>query len=209
MFKKILYLNITVISLIFAAATMAFYGSNYPTRFDFAYDFNDYELGYILLILIGIAIPASLVATLEIKNLDFKNKFFRIILLLNSLLLCFIIFEGLSGYLKNLKEVTEIENQYIKQAKNDIKNDKVTYRFAGGLELPMYGEKTNQKIDRIHQKYGIQFINTGCIVMPIYSDAQKKYELTVEPYLEKRNGKNWQAKMDKEIAEIKHAASQP
>ena len=203
MLKKIIYWNIAVFILIFVAAIVAFYGYNYPIRFRFAYDFNDYGLGFILLILIGIAITAALVASLDIKNLDFKNKFFRIILLLNSLVMCFTIYEGLDGFLQNRKVLTDLENEYIQQAKIDIKNDQVTYRFAGGLELPMDTEKTIQKIDSIHQKYGVTYFNTGCTILEINNKAQEKYEITVKPYLEKRNGKDWESKMNNEIAKIR------
>ena len=203
MLKKIIYWNIAVFILIFVAAIVAFYGYNYPTRFRFVYDFNDYGLGFILLIIIGIAISAALVALLDFKKLDFKNKFFRIILLLNSLVLCFIIYEGLDGFLQNRKVLTDLENEYIRQAKTDIKNDQVTYRFAGGLELPMYTEKTIQKIDSIHQKYGVTYFNTGCTILEINNKAQEKYEITVKPYLEKRNGKDWESKMNNEIAKIR------
>ena len=203
MLKKIIYWNIAVFILIFMAAIVAFYGYNYPTRFRFVYDFNDYGLGFILLIIIGIAISAASVASLDFKKLDFQNKFFRIILLLNSLVLCFIIYEGLDGFLQNRKVLTDLENEYIRQAKTDIKNDQVTYRFAGGLELPMYTEKTIQKIDSIHQKYGVTYFNTGCTILEINNKAQEKYEITVKPYLEKRNGKDWESKMNNEIAKIR------
>ena len=203
MLKKIIYWNIAVFILIFMAAIVAFYGYNYPTRFRFVYDFNDYGLGFILLILIGIAISAALVASLDFKNLDFKNKFFRIILVLNSLVLFFTIYEGLDGFFQNRKVLTDLENEYIQQAKIDIKNDQVTYRFAGGLQLPIYTEKTIQKIDSIHQKYGVTYFNTGCTILEINIKAQEKYEITVKPYLEKRNGKDWENKMNKEIAKIR------
>lgn len=203
MLKKIIYLNIAVFILIFIAAIVAFYGYNYPTRFRLVYDFKDYGLEIILLILIVILIAAALVASLDIKNLDFKNKFFRIILILNSFVLFFTIYEGLDGFFENRKVLTDLENEYIQQAKIDIKNDQVTYRFAGGLELPMYTEKTIQKIDSIHQKHGVTYFNTGCISLEIYNKAQEKYEITVKPYLEKRNGKDWEIKMNEEIEKIK------
>lgn len=203
MLKKIIYWNIAVFILIFMAAIVAFYGYNYPTRFRFVYDFNDYGLGFILLIIIGIAISAALVASLDFKKLDFKNKFFRVVLLLNSLVLFFTIYEGLDGFLQNRKVLTDLENEYIRQAKTDIQNDQITYRFAGGLELPMDTEKTIQKIDSIHQKYGLTYFNTGCTILEINNKAQEKYKITVKPYLEKRNGKDWESKMNKEIAKIR------
>ena len=67
----------------------------------------------------------------------------------------------------------------------------------------MYTEKTIQKIDSIHQKHGVTYFNTGCISLEIYNKAQEKYEITVKPYLEKRNGKDWEIKMNEEIEKIK------
>ena len=35
----------------------------------------------------------------------------------------------------------------IKEAKRDIKDDNVTYKFAGGLQLPMYSQKNENSIE--------------------------------------------------------------
>jgi hypothetical protein len=101
------------------------------------------------------------------------------------------------------KAITKSENGYIKQAKEDIKKDNVIFKCSGGFVIPKYDEKTYKKIDSIKEKYGIRDENTGCTIDEIDSKGQDKYEEIVMPYLEKRNGKGWEKKMDSEIQKLK------
>ncbi|WP_456237185.1 FEKKY domain-containing protein [Chryseobacterium urinae] len=84
-----------------------------------------------------------------------------------------------------------------------MKNDQVTFRFTGGFELSNNDRKMDVKIDSIQKKYGIKSENTGCTIDEIDSKAQEKYIETVKPYLEKRNGKGWESKMQNEINKLK------
>ena len=73
-------------------------------------------------------------------------------------------------------------------------------------EDSIYNQKINtfnaQK-NQIFKKYGIEYINYGCIIDESKIVSQKKYKKAVEPYLEKRNGENWEEKMNAEINSIK------
>ena len=203
MIKKLTILNIIILILIFIANIGTFYGINYPIKFNFLYNFSDYGFGYILIVLAIIAILTFLVSSLNIKNLDFTNKFLRIFALLNSIFLAFIIFEGISGFTIQMKEYAKLETEYINQAKEDIKNDNVTYKYAGGLTISECDSKIENKIDSINKNYGVRYFNTGCIIMEQNIKAQEKYAEIVKPYLEKRNGKDWEQKMKNEIETIK------
>lgn len=202
--KKLLYLNIILIILILVASVVGFYAYNFPMSFDFIYHFKDYGMQYYLIILLIIALLASLIASVKIKKYNLKNKFLCVFLILNCLFLGFIVFEGSSEYMKRRKAFTLLENEYIKQAKKDIENDSVTYKFAGGFTEAAYNEKTENKIDSIYKNYGVTYFNTGCIVDFMDIEAQEKYQETVKPYLIKRNGKNWELKMKSEIERIKN-----
>jgi len=50
------------------------------------------------------------------------------------------------------------------------------YRFAGGLSIPEYDVKTQNKIDSIRKKFGISYFNTGCTVDVIDIEGQQKYK---------------------------------
>lgn len=203
MTKKLTILNIILLLLIFLANIGLFYGINYPVRFDFLFHFRNYDFEFIMIVLIILAIPSALISTVEFKNYKFKTKFFGVFALLNTIFLGFIIWQGIEGYNIKKQEYQIVEAEYVRQAKLDIKNDSVTYKYAGGLEVPDYNQVILGKIDSINKNYGVKYFNTGCIIMEQNIKAQEKYAEIVKPYLEKRNGKNWEQKMAKEIERIK------
>lgn len=100
------------------------------------------------------------------------------------------------------------ENEYIQQAKEDIKNDSIVFK-SYGLPVFMYDQETYRKIDSIRSNYGIYLKNTGCTVDYIENEGRQKYEEIVTPYLEKRNGKGWNKKMLDEIEKLKKIELHP
>jgi hypothetical protein len=158
---------------------------------------------YLLVSLALFAVIAWLISHLKIKNLKPKSKFLLAYTILCGILLSYIIYFDTDTYISTRKAIKNTENKYIWQAKEDIKKDNVTYRFAGGFSFPVYDAETLDKIDSIRKKYGISYENTCCIVDAIDKEGQKKYEETVKPYLDKRNGKGWEEKMNREIDNLK------
>ena len=203
MTKKLSVINIVILIFIFIANIGTFYGINYPLKFNLPYHLSSYGFGYVLIVVSIIAIVTALVSTLNIKTLNYKNKFLGIFALINSIFLAFIIFEGISQFNRQRDEYKKLEKEYVKQAEQDIQNDKVTYKYAGGLTIPGCDQNIENKIDSINKKYGVTYYNTGCIIVEQFTKAQDKYAEIVKPYLEKRNGKNWEQKMAKEIETIK------
>ncbi|WP_054511282.1 hypothetical protein [Chryseobacterium sp. ERMR1:04] len=201
--KKLIYINITVLILIFTLYVLGYALINYPMRFDILYLIKEYGLGVLLIIVCGITLVSYLISSLEIKKLSFRFKFLRVFLILNSLLLFGIAFITTKEFLEKRKLFIERENEYIQQAKQDIKNDHIVFKFAGGFEVPNYNEDVYKKVDSIQKNYGVEYKNTGCIIDPVESNAQEKYKETVMPYLERRNGKGWKTKMDGEIEKMK------
>lgn len=203
MIKKITFWNLITFTLILFVSIFGMYFINYPMKFNLLETIKDIEWENLLFLILGLIILSLIFAMIPFKNLNYGNRFQKILLLLNTLILLYVLYFTSSTFLKNRWEVKKIENEYVEQAKKDIKNDNVTFKYAGGLTLPEYDEKIYTQIDSIRKNYGITYNNTGCIVDFKEIEAQEKYKNIVKPYLEKRNGKNWEAKMNSEIEKFK------
>ncbi|PTT73090.1 MULTISPECIES: hypothetical protein [unclassified Chryseobacterium] len=203
--KKLLRINIAVLSLLIVVYTLGNYLILYPIKFDFLTVISESQPHYLLFIIAFFVLISWLISHVRIKNLNPKNRFLLTFTILCGIMLLWIGYYNLSTFFNTRKAITKSENEYIQQAKEDIKNDQVTFRFTGGFELPNNDRKIDIKIDSIQQKYGVRSQNTGCIVDEIDGKAQEKYIETVKPYLEKRNGKSWESKMQSEINKLKLA----
>ena len=126
----------------------------------------------------------------------------------------------------NLKDPSFIE--ILDNSQNDIKVDSVKYFTAGlpfirpilsktmketmsaeslksieSLEIKLDKIQIEQKlIKSIYSKYGLYQINLGCMIDKQTSILSKQYKKITYPYLEQRNGKGWEGKMEKEIGSI-------
>jgi len=201
--KKFIYLNAILILVILLVFIFGDYFSPIEMKFQYWWSTKYLEWKMLSIIFLSFAFFSAVISLIDIKNLKYISKFSRVFFSLNCLLLLFLIYNFTELYLTTKSELTKRENELIKEAKRDVKDDNVTYKFAGGLQLPMHTQKNENRIDSIRKKYGIKYKNTGCIVDLIEIQAQEKYSETVKPYLEKRNGKNWEYKMQKEIELIK------
>ncbi|WP_336733664.1 FEKKY domain-containing protein [Chryseobacterium sp. VD8] len=201
--KKLLRIAIAVLFLLIVVHTLGNYLILYPMKFDFWTVISESQPQYLLFIIAFFVLISWLISHVRIKNLSPKNRFLLAFTILCGIILLWISYFNLNTYFNTRKVITKIENDYIQQAKEDIKNDQVTFRFTGGFELPNNGRKMDVKIDSIQKKYGIKSENTGCTIDEIDTKAQEKYIETVKPYLEKRNGKGWESKMQNEINKLK------
>lgn len=201
--KKLLTINIVVLFLLIVSHILGNYLILYPIKFDFRKVVSESKPLYLLVALALFALIAWLISHLKIKNLKPENKFLLVYTILCGVLLSYIIYFDVNTYISTRKAIKETENKYIQQAKEDIKKDNVTYQFSGGFSIPVYDAETLNKIDSIRKKFGISYENTGCTIDAIDMEGQKKYEETVKPYLEKRNGKGWEERMDREISNLK------
>lgn len=203
--KKLLRIAKAVLFLLIGVHTLGNYLILYPIKFDFLTVISESQPHYLLFIIAFFVLISWLISHVRIKNLSSKNRFLLAFTILCGIMLLWISYYDLNTFFNTRKAITKSENEYIQQAKEDIKNDQVTFRFAGGFELPNNNRKMDIKIDSIQQKYGVRNQNTGCIIDEIDGKAQEKYIETVKPYLEKRNGKDWESKMQNEINKLKLA----
>lgn len=201
--KKLLRIAIAVLFLLIGVHTLGNYLILYPIKFDFWTVISESQPHYLLFILAFFVLISWLISHIRIKNLSPKNRFLLAFTVLCGIMLLWISYYDLNTFFNTRKAIIKSENEYIQQAKEDIKNDQVTFRFIGGFELPNNDRKMDVKIDSIQKKYGIKSENTGCTIDEIDTKAQEKYIETVKPYLEKRNGKGWESKMQNEINKLK------
>lgn len=197
--KKLLILNIIVLIFVFCAYILGTAFINYPWIMDFWSYIRLGDTIYLFIALAFLALVSCMISTLKIKNLTAKNKFLLIYTLLCGLLLGYLIYTSIDAYLSAEKVITQRQNEYIQQAEEDIKNDSIVFRFAGGLAI---ADDLDGKIDSIRHRYGIHRQNTGCMIDAVEIEGQKKYKATVQPYLEKRNGKGWEERMKRAIEKI-------
>ncbi|MGV0995430.1 FEKKY domain-containing protein [Empedobacter falsenii] len=190
--NKLIAFNIIAIGLILLYPILEFYCIYYPLKFKFSEIFNQIEYQNTIFILVGIFIFSSLISLFRI------DKLLKFNLGLNFLLII-LFFSSLINQLIDLKKE---EKEYIERALDDIKKDKIVFLYSGGFEIPEYSPKTYAGIDSIHQKYGVDYKNIGILDLK-HDILELKYKETVKPYLEKRNGKDWEKRMQKELDEIK------
>lgn len=200
--KKLVYINIIFILLVIVVYILGYYFMNYLMNFDLFYLIKECGLEYLAVIFAIAALVSYLISSLDFKKLNFKAKFLRVFPFINALFILFFIFQSTDKLLKTQRKISMREHRYSQQAEEDIKNDNVTLRYAGGLSLSVQSTQTIHHIDSIRKKYGIAYKNTGCVVDLIDSKAQEKYIAAVYPYLEKRNGKGWELRMEKEITSL-------
>ncbi|UWX58912.1 hypothetical protein N0B40_10710 [Chryseobacterium oranimense] len=201
--KKLIVVNLAVIFLLITVYIAGYYFLNYPIQFDFWYIVKECQLQYLLAGFAITALISYLISSLGFKKLNFKDKFLRIFPVLNSLILVFLVYTATTAFVKNKRELSNLEKNYTREAENDIKKDQIVMRYAGFL-LPPYDEETTRKIDGIYKKYGIISKNTGCTIDAMDIKAREKYTEITNSYLEKRNGKDWKKTMEKEIEDLKN-----
>jgi len=196
---KFLILNLIVLVLIVLANIFQSYFINYPMKFDFQFAVEESKWIMLLIIISSLAVFSLVLGFLKVKQLDFQ----RIFLCFNILLLIFMIYYSTDSFIKTKKEISKREKEYIIKAKEDIKNDNVTFEYNGGLGIILDNQKMLDKINNIHKKYGVKYKNIGCIINSVDDEARQKYDETVKLYLDKRNGRNWESKMNAEIEKMR------
>lgn len=199
--KKLLIINIAVMIMVFCTYISGIALLNYPWYMSFWNYVQWNDILYLLITLAFLALISWMISTLKIKNLTAKNRFLLVYSILCSFLFGYFVYISIDSYLTAEEAIVQIENEYIQQAQKDMKNGRIIFRHAGGFAIP---SEWDRKMDSIHQKYRIQYKNTGCIIEALEIKGQEKYKETVQPYLDKRNGKGWEKRMGKEIKMIKN-----
>lgn len=203
MYKKLIIINLAVILLVTAVYIAGYYFMNYPMQFNLRYMIQECQLQYLLAIFAVTALASYLVSSLDFKKLNFKSKFLSVFPLLNALALAFFVYIAADGFIKNRIELRNREDYYTDEAEKDIRKGQIVIKYTGGFALSIDDEKTNKKVDSIYKRHGIVYKNTGCIIDRIDQKAQEKYSELTHPYLDRRNEKGWEGRMEKAIHDLK------
>lgn len=172
-------------------------------QFNLWYIIQECQLQYLPAIFAVTALASYLVSSLDFKKLNFKSKFLNVFPLLNALALAFFVYIAADGFIKNKTELRNQEDHYTKEAEKDIRKGQIVIRYTGGFSLPVDNEKTTKKVDSIAKIYGIIYKNTGCVIDKIDQKAQERYSELTHAYLDRRNGKGWEERMEKAIHDVK------
>lgn len=204
--KKLIIANVIIFLLLICSCMISIFIFQYAIRVPisqmFAEDWLENGLGILIIIAIIILI-SILLSLIPIKKATFWKRFGFLMLFFNSAFLSYAIFSCIDNYLNTRQTLEKLESEYIKRALKDIENDEVKEFYLGGFML-LDEEETSFGIkrDSIYKKYGITLQDTGCLYNEIDEKAKEKYYELVKPYLDQRNGKNWQEKLEKELSNI-------
>lgn len=184
---------------------LVYYLFNYPERFTLTDILTQHvEWKELLSIYGALFLAAVFFSLIFYKKISFSRKLIRSMILINVLCTFLMLANGLYRFHKNRHELKESILSFQDEAREDIKKDKII-EFGSGLALPPRNKMEYikfTKVDSIIKIYGLKRVNY-CIISESLEISKEEYKKITEPYLEKRNGKNWRERMKQEIDAIK------
>lgn len=201
--KKLLLLNVVVLLVIFLVSVLPDYYVNYPVYYSFMNTIEQFQWTPIVYILIAGVLLSGALGYYKFKSAPYLHRFLTINILLDITFLLAISFEGTVVVLKTRAEYESISSQYKAKAKSDIRNGLIIYESMG-FPMSMDSKIQEDKIDSIMGTYGIAYNFGGCVITGPLLKAQSDYKTITESYLDKRNGKGWRERMNRQIAEIRN-----
>ena len=147
---------------------------------------------YLMILIIPIFL--SLIIALFIYTKKFYwERLLPALIISYFLMFGFLSYQFIDKYIENQKIINIARNK----AEKDIKEGIIKKIESTGLIIADKNyEIRSKKIDSLERnKYGYFTESTGCIIF----EENKYYNEAVDEYLEKRNGKNWNAELKKDI----------
>jgi len=148
-----------------------------------------------LLLYLALLLLASTFSLIGSGLYAFQKNFLKILLTLHVVAIMSIgIVAGITLYNKR-SGLKELLSNTKEQAARDIQADSIYHISYGFPHL----DSNYFKRDSIMAKYGIHHTST-CVIDQFNDEKDAYYEQLTQDYLDQRNGKNWKAKMQKELA---------
>lgn len=187
-------LNVIAFLLSWIAITVSYYSFLYPAPFAIVPLLRQVEWKYFLLVYTVLLLFAFTFSFMLSRQGAFQRTFFKTLLALQiaaMMTMSILTFLTLNKKRSGLKELfSELE----KQAAHDIEADSIHY-ISYGFPIP---DSNYMKRDSIMAKYGIRY-TANCIIDQLTKESDAYYKQLTNTYLNKRNGKNWKKKMQKEL----------
>lgn len=194
--RKWKILNGIAFLLLAVAITAGYYRFFYPAPFAFMPLLKEIEWKFFLLLYIALLLLAFTFSFILARKFPSQRTFFKTLLALHVAAIMSINILTLLTLNKKRNELKELFRELKKQAANDIKADSIYY-ISYGFPIP---DSNDLKRDSIRASYGIHHRST-CIIDPTDEMRDLYYEKLTREHLNKRNGKNWKVKMEKELAQ--------
>ncbi|MBO9595187.1 MAG: hypothetical protein J7599_19945 [Niabella sp.] len=193
--KRAICLTLITALLMCALIICSYYVFSYPLSFDIAYLVKQVEWHPLFLLYLALLLFAFTLAFIISRKRSFILIFLKTASILQCMAALFFVVLGLTGIYKTHQQYKEIIRETKKRAESDIKKDSVTFIFYG---LPIY-DSNDLKKDSIQARYGI-YTSFYCTLAPIEEKADAYYKQLTADYLNKRNGRGWKQRMQKELA---------
>ncbi|MDO4763439.1 MAG: hypothetical protein Q4A00_03565 [Flavobacteriaceae bacterium] len=202
MIKKIYILNFVLLVLAFAVFIGGFLAFYYPKSLS-EIEIHIEEWLFFFLILLGNVGLSGLLSFIPIKSFSRKLKWTVILAIFNLIFVIWMMSRSIPEYFENKELYSNLEKEMIDEAHRDMKKDSVVWIFEHGLIIDLENyEKVSKSRDSILAKYGVRAEQMGCVIDHHQVILEQKYKSLVKEYLDKRNGKGWEQKMQREIDAI-------
>jgi hypothetical protein len=202
--RKSITINTILAFLSLCVFILGYYFLRYPDEFNIMRYIRDAEWKEYGLVVLGLVVAAAILSFLPLKRYKQKTKLAIFLAALQGLLLVIATFKLVDTFKQNKQELDKLITEYKEKAAADIKNGFIELEYAGGLEIPNEQElRMRPAIDSVRRLYGFSYRNSGCIISSDLIMAQEEYEKLTKPYLDKRNGRGWEKRMEQQIEEVR------
>ncbi|MGE9310085.1 hypothetical protein ACLOAU_00440 [Niabella sp. CJ426] len=188
-------LNGIAFLLLWLVIIASYYSFLYPAPFGICSLVKQVEWESFSLLYIGLPLLAFTLSFVRFNQHCFQKNFLKILLVLH--LAAIMSISILAGVALNHKrsEFKKFLSEIKQQAVRDIQAGSIRYMSYG---LP-HIDVNYTKRDSIMAKYGMRH-TFNCLIDQFTEESNAYYKQLTKTYLDKRNGKDWERKMQNELA---------
>ena len=182
---------LTIIAVIFSTVSFILIPSSDGE--DWVHFWDNFEIKQLLIVLAIISTSGLLLGTFLFRNRNYLER------IKFTLPIAFILFNLYFSYktADSYYGLSEYYNYF--SAKEDLKNENVQVLTAGQF-AEIDSEQTTKAKDSLRQLFGFKLLDAG-----VYSNGLRRYNEVMEDYLTKKNGKDWEKRLQLKIDSVDKA----